>query len=140
MGTPRDAGHDWDSIEAMAALSKLLGCPTRLDVLFAVADRPGCVGEIADRLSLGGTVVSHHLRSLRDAGVLHAHAHGRRRSFVLRDGVETVEVGGRRGVSLPAGLGRLVYLLPARSDAGVRPVVRATETPPPGAVGAPRPA
>ncbi len=118
METPPDTGHDWNSIEAMAALSKLLGCATCLDVLLEVADRPGCVCEIADRLSLGGAVVSHHLRSLRDAGVLHGDEQGRRHRFMLRDGVERVEVGAARGCS--AGGARAAGLPPPRADRRLR--------------------
>lgn len=57
----------------MAAMFKVLADPVRLRIASIVACCPDgeiCVGKIASELSVTGPTVSHHLRKLREAGVL----------------------------------------------------------------------
>ena len=94
--------------EGMATVLRALADPLRLQIVSAIATAPtGRVpaGEIASITALTGPTVSHHLRSLREAGVL---------------------VAGRRGTwldySLAPGMDRIVDgLLSGLAAAGARP-------------------
>ena len=54
----------------LADLFKLLGDATRLRIVLASLDAPISVGEIADRLDLSASLVSHHLRLLKAARIV----------------------------------------------------------------------
>jgi ArsR family transcriptional regulator len=57
---------------AAAAVFAALGDPTRLEILRLVAGQAGpvCVCDIVDRFELSQPTISHHLRVLREAGLL----------------------------------------------------------------------
>ncbi|MDI1462755.1 helix-turn-helix domain-containing protein [Catellatospora sp. KI3] len=75
---PRGYGSLWDAEvpEPPQALAALLG-PTRAAVLAALAV-PASTGEIATALGLAPATASHHLTTLRDAGLVTAERAGRR--------------------------------------------------------------
>jgi biotin operon repressor len=84
---PRGYGALWDSparAEPSAALAALLG-PTRAAVL-TLLDVPHSTGEVASALGLAAATASHHLTTLRDAGLVAAARTGRRLSY-LRTGL-----------------------------------------------------
>ncbi|MEU8673474.1 metalloregulator ArsR/SmtB family transcription factor [Streptomyces sp. NPDC048560] len=57
----------------LAAAFKALADPVRLRIASIVACCPAgevCVGEIASEFSVSGPTISHHLKKLREAGVL----------------------------------------------------------------------
>ncbi|WP_245173078.1 metalloregulator ArsR/SmtB family transcription factor [Streptomyces sp. AHU1] len=57
----------------LAAAFKALADPVRLRIASIVACCPAgevCMGEIAAEFSVSGPTISHHLRKLREAGVL----------------------------------------------------------------------
>jgi ArsR family transcriptional regulator len=58
--------------ERWAALFKALGDPTRLEILRLLAVQPGptCVCDIVERFELAQPTISHHLKLLREAGLL----------------------------------------------------------------------
>jgi ArsR family transcriptional regulator len=58
--------------ERWARLFKALGDPTRLEILRLIAAQPGptCVCDIVERFDLAQPTISHHLRLLREAGLL----------------------------------------------------------------------
>ncbi|MGR4881468.1 ArsR/SmtB family transcription factor [Streptomyces sp. LARHCF249] len=59
----------------LAAAFKALADPVRLRIASIVACCPAgevCVGEIAAEFSVSGPTISHHLKKLREAGVLSA--------------------------------------------------------------------
>ena len=62
-------GHDQDRI---VAAFKALADPTRLEIVRLVAgqDEPVCVCDIVDRFDLSQPTISHHLKVLRDGGLL----------------------------------------------------------------------
>ncbi|WP_433374818.1 ArsR/SmtB family transcription factor [Actinoplanes sp. CA-142083] len=72
---PSGFGNVW-APATKAALSALLG-PTRAAVLTLLA-APGSTGEVAGRLGLAPATASHHLTTLRDAGLVAAERAGRR--------------------------------------------------------------
>ena len=82
-----DTAIDVDGYSAMfAALSN----PNRLRLLLRIIDRCGpaescatdegleaCVGDLADGLGVAASTVSHHLKELRQAGLISMTRHGR---------------------------------------------------------------
>lgn len=58
--------------ERMVAAFKALADPTRLDVfrLIAAQDAPICVCDVVDRFNVSQPTISHHLRVLREAGLI----------------------------------------------------------------------
>jgi DNA-binding transcriptional ArsR family regulator len=66
----------------------LLGDPTRRVIFEMLARRPSSVQELADLLPVSRPAVSHHLRLLRDGGLVVSTAEGTRRIYRLNpDGV-----------------------------------------------------
>ena len=77
--TPLDAPTmSDDEASATAALFKALGDPTRVRIvnLLATAGEGVCVCDLTPHLGLAQPTVSHHLRKLADAGLLHRHQRG----------------------------------------------------------------
>lgn len=62
----------------LLAAGKALGDPTRLDIfrLIAAQDAPICACEVVDRFDVSQPTVAHHLRALRDAGLITADRRG----------------------------------------------------------------
>jgi hypothetical protein len=74
---PRGFGNLWSAATGPAdALAALLG-PTRAAVLGLLA-APHSTGEVAAAIGLAGATASHHLTTLRDAGLIAADRAGRR--------------------------------------------------------------
>lgn len=70
--TPEDAAQ-------MAALFKILGEPARLQLLNLLAAQPqgeACVCELTEPLGLSQPTVSHHLKVMYQAGLLHKERRG----------------------------------------------------------------
>ncbi len=66
-----------DHAAALADLFRLLGDPTRLRIVVACLRTPLAVSDIAERLDLSVSLVSHHLRLLRGARLVRANRQGR---------------------------------------------------------------
>lgn len=63
---------------AVAALRfRALGDETRLLLLELLRSGEQCVGDLMDATGLGQSLVSHHLRTLRSAALVHARRDGR---------------------------------------------------------------
>lgn len=63
---------------AVAALRfRALGDETRLGILQLLGDGERCVADLMETSGLGQSLVSHHLRTLRDAGLVTKRAEGR---------------------------------------------------------------
>jgi DNA-binding transcriptional ArsR family regulator len=72
--------------ERAAELFRLLGDPTRIRILDALADNDElCVHEIAEAVGASETKVSQALRLLRTAGVVRNRRHGRHVHYRLDD-------------------------------------------------------
>ena len=67
-----------DRIAELADMFRMMGDPTRLSILLSCMDDALPVGEIAGRLGLAPSLVSHHLRLLRATRLLKADRRGRR--------------------------------------------------------------
>ena len=59
-----------EAFEATAELFKLLGDPTRVRLFWLLCHCEECVINIAAMLGMSSPAVSHHLRSLRDTGLI----------------------------------------------------------------------
>lgn len=66
-----------DKVTQLAETFHLMGDPSRLRIVFACLDGPVCVTDMARGLGLSASLVSHHLRLLRAARLLHAERRGR---------------------------------------------------------------
>jgi DNA-binding transcriptional ArsR family regulator len=66
-----------DHAVALADLFRLLGDPTRLKIVVSCLRTPLAVSDIADRLGLSVSLVSHHLRLLKGARLVRADRHGK---------------------------------------------------------------
>ena len=64
-------------IADLAELLRLLGEPTRLRILLACLAEPASVGEIAARVGIPRSLVSHHLRMLRASRFLRSRRNGK---------------------------------------------------------------
>jgi ArsR family transcriptional regulator, arsenate/arsenite/antimonite-responsive transcriptional repressor len=58
--------------DALASVYKALGDPTRIQMLhiLAMASEPVCVCDFTAAFDLGQPTISHHLASLREAGIV----------------------------------------------------------------------
>jgi DNA-binding transcriptional ArsR family regulator len=73
-------------IDDLAEIFKILGDPTRLRVLTALADGGElCVHEICDRVQTSQPAVSHQLRTLRGARLVRSRRAGREVFYALDD-------------------------------------------------------
>ena len=67
----------------MAAALGVLADPTRRAIFERLADGPQAVGELAGHFPVSRPAVSQHLRALKDAGLVHDRADGRRRLYTV---------------------------------------------------------
>jgi len=75
-----------DQARAVAALRfRALGDETRLRILEALAGSERCVSDLMDALGLGQSLVSHHLRALREAGLVTVRRDGRRINYTIAE-------------------------------------------------------
>ena len=67
-----------EEAEATADLFKALGDPTRVKIvnLLATSEAPVCVCELIPHVRVAQPTVSHHLKKLADAGLLHREQRG----------------------------------------------------------------
>lgn len=73
------------AVMALAETFKLLGDPTRVRIVEALAEGPLCVHEIADRIDLSESAVSHQLRLMRAQRIVRARREGRCVYYTLDD-------------------------------------------------------
>lgn len=74
-----------DRTAELAEMFRLMGDASRLRVILTCLNEPVCVGDIAARLGLSPSLVSHHLRLLRAARVLRAQRQGKQIFYSVAD-------------------------------------------------------
>jgi ArsR family transcriptional regulator len=75
-----------DRARAVAALRfRALGDETRLRLLEILTGGEQCVSDLMDALGLGQSLVSHHLRALREAGLVTVRRDGRRIHYAISE-------------------------------------------------------
>jgi len=83
-----------DDADACASKLKVLADETRLGVLRQLMDGPKHVNEINDVLGIEQTLLSHHLRVLREAGIVVAERDGKAMLYRIAPGVAAKKRGG----------------------------------------------
>ena len=78
-------GIDPDALEGLTEIFRVLGDPTRLRILDALSRGELCVGDLAARLGVTESAVSHQLRLLRSARIVRARRDGRMIFYTLDD-------------------------------------------------------
>ena len=68
-----------------AQMCQGLADPTRILILYLLADSPRHVTELAEMLNIRQPTVSHHLKVLRDRGLVIAEREGNAVRYTLRD-------------------------------------------------------
>jgi ArsR family transcriptional regulator len=73
--------------EALAAVHRALGDPTRVQMLRMLADAGGplCVCDLTAAFALSQPTISHHVARLREAGFVHSEKRGIWTFYSLRD-------------------------------------------------------
>jgi DNA-binding transcriptional ArsR family regulator len=66
-------------------LCSALADPSRLLILYALAEQPRTVNELAQALGLGQSAASRHLKTLRERGVVRASRQGTSVEYSLED-------------------------------------------------------
>ncbi|MEE8524477.1 MAG: metalloregulator ArsR/SmtB family transcription factor [Thermoanaerobaculia bacterium] len=87
MNTSSDKEHESRPADCADKL-KALADVTRLAAMEALMDGPLHVGELATRLRVEQSLLSHHLRVLREMGLLEATRDGKAVLYALAPGVE----------------------------------------------------
>lgn len=72
-----------DQARRLAPVLKALADENRLAVLLTLASRPQHVRELAETVGLGQTLVSHHLKILREHGLVTVTARGRSNVYAV---------------------------------------------------------
>ena len=57
-------------LENLTQFFKILGDPSRMKVLFQIGLSEACVSEVADKLNMSESAVSHHIHILRMNGLV----------------------------------------------------------------------
>ena len=73
------------AVVELADLFHLLVDTTRLRIVLACLDAPIAVNDIAKKLTLSSSLVSHHLRLLRAARIVKADRHGKQVFYAAAD-------------------------------------------------------
>jgi DNA-binding transcriptional ArsR family regulator len=68
-----------------AQMCQGLADPTRILILYLLADNPCYVGELTEMLNVKQPTVSHHLKVLRERGLVTATREGNAMRYELRD-------------------------------------------------------
>ena len=74
-----------DQIYELAEMFRLMSDPSRLRIVLSCLSEQVSVGEMANRLRLSPSLVSHHLRLLRAARLLQAERQGRQVFYQVTD-------------------------------------------------------
>jgi DNA-binding transcriptional ArsR family regulator len=76
---------DRTTVDALAETFRILGDPTRVLIVDALAGGPLCVHEISDRIGLSESAVSHQLRLMRTMRIVKGRREGRCVYYTLDD-------------------------------------------------------
>ena len=74
-----------DDLFRMVELFKVLGDPTRMRILFLISAAEICVGDMAKKLNISESAVSHHLKILRLNRLVRRHRDGKSIYYELND-------------------------------------------------------
>lgn len=77
-----------DTFEKVSGTFGLISDPTRLKILWLLCHSEDCVANIAAAIEMSSPAVSHHLRVLKQAGLLVSHRDGKETYYTLADTAE----------------------------------------------------
>jgi DNA-binding transcriptional ArsR family regulator len=77
--------EDTGIVEALADTFRILGDPTRIRIVDALARGQLCVHEISDRIGISESAVSHQLRLMRTMRIVRGRREGRCVYYTLDD-------------------------------------------------------
>ncbi len=80
-----DAVDKITGLDEAAELFKVLGNDSRLALVWLLSREPLTVGALADRAGLSQPLVSQHLRTLRQAGLVSSEREGKEIRYALAD-------------------------------------------------------
>ncbi len=76
---------DSHTIDGLTEIFRVLGDPTRVRILDALSRAELCVGDLAQRLGVTESAVSHQLRLLRNTRIVRCRREGRMMFYALDD-------------------------------------------------------
>jgi DNA-binding transcriptional ArsR family regulator len=76
---------DPQTVDGLTEIFRVLGDPTRVRILDALSRAELCVGDLAARLGVTESAVSHQLRLLRNTRIVRARRDGRMIFYALDD-------------------------------------------------------
>ena len=76
---------DEATIDSVSAAMKQLGDPTRLRIFWFICHAQECAINIAAAVDMSSPAVSHHLRLLKDAGLITSERHGKEMYYQAAD-------------------------------------------------------
>lgn len=74
-----------EEVEYLAGLFQLMASPSRLRIVEALAERELCVCDLSAVVGLSQSAVSHHLRQMRQQGIVRWRREGRMAYYRLDD-------------------------------------------------------
>lgn len=77
--------HDIETLYKLAELFKIFGDSTRIRILDTLTRQELCVQDIADRLSMTQSAISHQLRILKQADLVRSRRDGKAIFYSLAD-------------------------------------------------------
>lgn len=72
-------------LEHLTQLFKVLGDPSRMRILFQISSSEACVSDVASKLNMTESAVSHHLHILRLNGLVSRRRRGKSICYMLND-------------------------------------------------------
>ena len=81
LSAPREAA----TVQALADMFRMLGDPTRVRIVDTLSGGERCVHEIADRVGISESAVSHQLRLMRSMRIVRGRREGRCVYYTLDD-------------------------------------------------------
>ena len=77
-----------ETFEKVSGTFQLISDPTRLKILWLLCHSEECVANIAAAIEMSSPAVSHHLRVLKQAGLLVSHRYGKETHYTLASTTE----------------------------------------------------
>ena len=74
-----------ETMEEIAELFKGFADPTRVHILYLLAEREQCVSDIAEQVELSQSAISHQLRILKQMHLIKCHRDGKNILYSLAD-------------------------------------------------------
>lgn len=75
----------FEKVDEMAAFYKVIGDKTRVKILYVLVDGELCVSEIAEKLEMTHSAISHQLSKLKEYRLLKSRREGKEMYYSLDD-------------------------------------------------------